>query len=402
MESFRLFLQDFLALFLFAIIIVTSGVTIKCSLPDDSVPSFRWNSGAPYFIDESNNKCDLLVNISSIQQDIRTMNVLSFGDSYELHLCGARPSGLNNSNYQFIQLSSESKYLFVKCSRDNEPITYMVRRVFGQNGAPNQSWQNGHQTSVQIISEMGHYFSTTPTTVNGHHQQHQEQEHNQSDTKRSDKPLIEKIDAVVFGSFLWDLKHWHTSWCLKILGEATNRSEVNVTESLHIEFCKHVKLSSTSVTPNSTQSMDVETILQSWGRMTVPWCDAATLLNWQQTYFREVRALLAAFPQAVLFLRTQPISSAVFLGNEHCHGPMNAFILQVWATYQHLQLQNANGTTIGRRVRLIAMHELFEAPNDNGVDHFYTDNIHLTKDGDKVYRDYVMRVLDEFRRSSSQ
>jgi hypothetical protein len=131
----------------------------------------------------------------------------------------------------------------------------------------------------------------------------------------------------------------------------------------------------------------------------VPWCDAATLKNWEETYLREVHALLAAFPQAVLFLRTQPISSSVLFGNEHCNGVMNSFIVKVWATSQHLLHQSASGATLGRRVRLIAMHELFQAPNDNGVDHFSDDNTHLTEDSTKVYRAYVLRVLDEYRRS---
>ena len=394
MDRARFFLPAFfIALISFAL--VTKGFAKQCSLPDDSVPSFRWKGGKPYFLDETYSECDLLVKPSpTVQPYNRTINVLSFGDSFELGLCLARRSGYNSSVFQFVQHSSESKWKFALCSRYNEPITYMVRRVYGQDGEPRQIWENSGLSSLHIINEMAHHFSSGPST------------------NSSDKPVIGKVNVVVFGSFVWDLVHWHASWCQKILKEHSRREE----NATHIEFCGHGKLSSTSVTSDAMEqlggnnissdkeqkSMDVETILQSWGRMTVPWCDAAILLNWQQTYLREVRALLAAFPQAVLFLRTQPISSAVLFGNEHCHGPMNAFILQVWATYQHLLLQNANGTTIGRRVRLIAMHELFEAPNDNGVDHFSADNIHLTDASSKIYRDYVMRVLDEYRRSSSQ
>lgn len=382
------FLQHyFLAFSWYLTVVVVSGDVIKCSLPDDSVPSFRWKDGVPHFLDKSYNDCDLLVNNlnSTIQhRGNRTINVLSFGDSYELRLCEARPSGFNNSKYNKIVFSSEyNKIVFAVCSYYEEPITYMVHRMFGQNGEPTQSWHSAHQSSEHVIREMGRYFSaSTPSNAI-------------RDTKSSDKSVIEKIDAVVFGSFLWDLKHWHSSWCQ----QAANG---NVTDSLHIALCKHVQLGNTSihrVTSDSAQPLDMEKIVQSWGHMTLPWCDAATLLNWQETYLREVHALLAAFPQAVLFLRTQPISSAVFLANEYCHGPMNAFIVEVWATSQHLVHLSASGATLGRRVRLIATHELFQAPNDNGVDHFSDDNIHLTEDGFKVYRGYVMRVLDEYRRS---
>jgi hypothetical protein len=260
--------------------------------------------------------------------------------------------------------------------------------MYGQIGEPKQVWESSDQSSLHVINEMGRYFDTTTN-------EHQKTPNTRS---RNNKLVIEKIDAVVFGSFLWDLKHWHSSWCRQILREASNR-EANTTNRMYIGLCSHVKIGNTNVTSDSAQPLDVETIVQSWGRMTLPWCDAATLLNWQETYLREVHALLAAFPHSVLFLRTQPISCGVFLANEHCHGPMNAFILKVWATLQHLVHQSASGATLGRRVRLIALHELFQVPNDNGVDHFSDDNIHLTEDGAKVYRGYVLRVLDEYRRS---
>eukprot|EP01036_Dinobryon_divergens_P030202 gene30202-39407_t len=365
MENFGF--QHYFIAFSWYLNVFVSGDVIKCSLPDNSVPSFRWKDGVPHFLDKSYNECDLPVNNSNstIQHQ-------------------ARPSGFNNSTFQYVKSSREHKAVFVVCSFYEEPITYMVRRMFGQNGDPTQSWHSGHQSSEHIISEMGRYFSaTTPSIVI-------------ADIKSSDKSAIEKVDAVVLGSFLWDLKHWHSSWCR----QAANNG--NLTDSLHIALCKHVQLGNTSVhrvTSDSAQPLDVETIIQSWGRMTLPWCDAATLQKWQETYLTEVHALLDAFPHSVLFLRTQPISSAVFLANEHCHGPMNAFIVEVWATLQHLVHQSASGATLGRRVRLIATHELFQAPNENGVDHFSDDNIHLTEDGFKVYRGYVMRVLDEYRRS---
>eukprot|EP01036_Dinobryon_divergens_P027702 gene27702-36517_t len=362
---------------------VATGDTSKCCLPDDSVPSFRWKGGTPQFLDNNCSECDLLVNInSSIPQDNRTINVLSFGDSYELGFCRARPADYNYSVFQFVQHNNESKSIFARCTRYEDSINYMIRRMYGQDGEPKQVWASSDQSSLHVISEMGRYFSSATN------------DYQKTNLTRSNP----NIDAVVFGSFLWDLKHWHSSWCRQILRVASNR-EANTTDRMYIALCSHVKIGNTNVTSDFAQPLDVETIVQSWGRMTLPWCDAATLLKWQETYLREVHALLDAFPQAVLFLRTQPISCGVFIANEHCHGPMNAFILKVWSTLQHLVHQSASGATLGRRVRLIAMHDLFQAPNDNGVDHFSDDNIHLTEDSFKVYRGYVMRVLDEYRTS---
>ncbi len=170
--------------------------------------------------------------------------------------------------------------------------------------------------------------------------------------------------------------------------------------------------------------MQIEILLQSWERITVPWCDAAILRNWQQTYLQEVYALIAAFPNATIFLRTQAISSAIFLGNHRCHKPMNDFIIHVVHSFQQVEKEqnskfkqetstNFNGidnssnnsdsdnrnnnreTTVVPVVRLIDMHGLFAAPNDNGIDHFSPDNVHLTVEGFRVYRSFVYKVLND-------
>jgi hypothetical protein len=137
--------------------------------------------------------------------------------------------------------------------------------------------------------------------------------------------------------------------------------------------------------------MNTELILQSWEQLTLPWCDASLLRRWQQGYLQEVHALLKTFPNATLFLRTQPISSAVFLGNYRCHKPMNDYIAHVAHSFQRRESQ-----TKGRVVRLIDLYSLFAAPNDNGVSHFASDNIHLSLEGDKIYRSFILRVLSDY------
>ncbi len=116
--------------------------------------------------------------------------------------------------------------------------------------------------------------------------------------------------------------------------------------------------------------LNTEELIQAWSRVTVPWCDETFLAAWKRTFLDEVVTVLRAFPAATVFLRSQAVSSAVFIGNHRCHKPMNDFIYHVvrWAQSQFEQRRVLLDSAVlnsdrsdfesvvrGRQVRLIDM-----------------------------------------------
>jgi hypothetical protein len=329
--------------------------------------SFVWENGVPKFLNSQNKLCDLISNKSHNKIGFRS-NVLSFGDSYEIGFCDARPSS-TNGHYAYVERSGAVIGIYADCSFQNESIQYKFHRIYGQRGDPIGTWEWSNETSLKNIAFMGNYFNKSSSTP----------------------PLRGTIDAVVYGSFLWDLLHAHNDWC---------QQNTKMTDPLLKATCNHVTRRKLSSFEERTREMSTELILQSWERLTMPWCDAAMLRQWQRSYLQDVHAILKAFPNAALFLRTQPISSAVFLGNFRCHKPMNDYIAHIVRSFEAARGTNSLRTRInpleGRVVRLIDLYSLFAAPNDNGVGHFAVDNIHLTPEGFKNYRSFILSVLGDY------
>lgn len=390
-------------------------VGASCKL-SQIAPEFFWKDGKPMFTEGGGGGCELdgkayFNNISSSSNSdndrVPTIKVLSFGDSYELGFCIARPSGKKNGVFADIKRNNESHYVYVTCSFDNEPVHYLLRRMYGQagDGCAIEVWHHSNYTSDLVIAESAILFSNLTT------------QGKVSEGITSDSG----VEVVIHGSFLWDLKHSHSQWCTN----QTARSNLvqnlalddTVLRLLYESLCNHIigpssKSSSNngSSPPLSLSHGDTERIIQAWSRITVPWCDAAWLRSWKQNFLVEVTTILRVFPHATLFLRTQAISSAVFLGNHRCYQPMNAYIVHLVETSQREQPQSTElikrdghassgflEALRGRHLRLIDMYSLFAEPNDSGVDHFAADDIHLSASGFQVYRGYVLRVLEAYR-----
>jgi hypothetical protein len=329
--------------------------------------SFLWENGLPKFIDSHDNLCNLTSNKTRDQVGVR-YNVLSFGDSYELEFCRVRPFGLQSH-------PQSQPHIYGDCSFLNESINYKLHRGYGQQGDPKGTWKWCNESSISAIAKMGKYFDESTSTPSA------------------------SFGAVVHGSFLWDLAGLHRDWCVN------QRKSVKPVDNVLKGTCNHVPgrrhLSSVQIT---SDMRNTELILQSWEQLTVPWCDATRLRRWQQGYLREVQTILKTFPNAALFLRTQPIASAVFLGNYRCHKPMNDYIAHVAHSFQRRESVNRidsshrerSETMVGRVVRLIDLYSLFAVPNDNGVDHFSSDHAHLSKEGFQIYRGFILRVLSDF------
>jgi hypothetical protein len=362
-------MQALLSLTLWSPLLLAAHAASNCSHEDLSriqPQSFVWENRVPKFINSEEKLCGLLTNKTHNRAGLR-YNVLSFGDSYEIRFCDARPSGKIRKSFAFKEYGP--LVLYADCSHQNESIQYKIRRVFGQRGDPKGTWARSNETSLTIFAELGKYFNRSPSLLIS------PRADADADTVRT------TVDAVLHGSFLWDLLHTHNDWC------RAHRTEKSVDPLLN-STCLHVSRRRLS----SLETMRItEMTLQSWGRITVPWCNAAMLRQWKNTYLREVHALLEAFPTAALFLRTQPISSAVFLGNFRCHKPMNDYIAHVARSFQI-----TSDLSKSRVVRLIDVYSLFAAPNDRGVDHFSPDNIHLTKEGEKIYRAFILRVISDY------
>ena len=400
-------------------------VGASCKL-SQLAPEFIWKDGKPMFIDSGGDGCQLSRKADSNNKGASNnaqkysaprIKVLSFGDSFELGFCVARPSGKNNSIFADVKHNNVRQYLYVKCSFDDEQVHYMLRRLYGQAGDTcGTSWEHSSYASHRVIAESAKMLSNLTT-------QGKVREGTTSDSE---------VDVVIHGSFLWDLKHSHFRWCTNQTARENLEHNLalnnTVSRLLYDSLCNHVKgetksfglrnprsNSSSNSSSNSDSSppltlsqTDTELIIQAWSRMTVPWCDAAWLRSWKQTFLAEVTTILRVFPRATLFLRTQAISSAAFLGNFRCYQPMNSYIIHLVEISQREQLKIAaiskndghvssgfHEALRGRRLRLIDMYGLFAEPNDNGVDHFAADDIHLSTSGFKVYRGYVLRVVEE-------
>ncbi len=74
---------------------------------------------------------------------------------------------------------------------------------------------------------------------------------------------------------------------------------------------------------------------------------------------------------------------------------MNAYVMHLVEDSQREQPQHRQ-IFGGRRLRLIDMYSLFAESNDSGADHFAADDIHLNEASFKVYRGYVLRVLEDY------
>mmetsp|Transcript_50326 Transcript_50326/g.87830 ORF Transcript_50326/g.87830 Transcript_50326/m.87830 type:complete len:143 (-) Transcript_50326:118-546(-) len=89
-----------------------------------------------------------------------------------------------------------------------------------------------------------------------------------------------------------------------------------------------------------------------YNRALTPWCDHAFLTTWRSTFLKSVRQLGAAFPNAKIYVRTQPFLSTLILGNQACQGAMNNIIQEIGESLLPLE-------QVSKGCRTLNMNALF-------------------------------------------
>ena len=209
---------------------------------------------------------------------------------------------------------------------------------------------------------------------------------------------------VLYGGFLWDLKHEHERFCN--LKKSMSRNDNDL---LRI-YCRNSPTrNSTKVSVNSNPI----TIIEYWNNLILPWCSNEIFQEWKYYYIKVVDTILSMFPTARLALRTQPISSGIFLGNKHCHEPNNIFIrfLGSLTGHQFMKMRklydlhesysgNISMISDSSLFRLIDVASLFISPPDSNS-MYSLDKIHLSSFGFGYYRAYFLKVIMQHIEESS-
>ena len=318
--------------------------TFSCKLPDKKTPAFFWVNDNAFYYDENFDGCPLKMKLFAEENKYDNINIISFGDSLELHNC-------ISGDHQKLQ----SGFFHFLCNSYQDNIHIFFRRVYGFYG-------NFHERHPRIFTNIA------------------------LEAAAEFKNMNYTADAVIYGSFLWDLLRAANSYC-KSRQIHFISANMTVNDAILMVICDRLVHNTTEVAKNFTPLDYIE----AWNRIEIPWCNISFLKSWQSNYLSAIAAIVKNFPTAIIYLRTQPVSSASFQGNKFCYAGMNNFIRYISSLnkreFQYAVRKSADtkfqwklGTSHDKRkqlFKLIDLNALFDLPNNHSF--FAADKIHLNR-----------------------
>lgn len=209
---------------------------INCIIPTSAPPYFFWKSKIPYFYDKDFTECPLEID----EQITEEINAISFGDSYDWGMCGARKR--ETANWFVKSLPGH----IVLCTEPSFSLSIYATRLYGIEG-----------------DKMFSNFSTTEHILN---------------TRRVLHDLNITISAVIYGGFIWDLKHEHEKFCYQ------SSSTSSLHSVLRIACSKiHSRLYPSSNILNSSlfTILPLE-LIETWNNFALPWCTPEIFERWKK------------------------------------------------------------------------------------------------------------------------
>jgi len=309
-------------------------------------------------------------------------NVLTIGDSLEIHACFNWTVGVKN---QFLY-NAKSGGIF-HCGNKNN-INLFMTREYGAQGLIYSRMNPKDKVNPKRIKDL-----TTSKSIA---------------FKLEEMVADNMPDIVLFGSFLWDLKENHDQFCKdeKPIIVEKDRKKSNLIPFTELCHIKYNGLQALGLSLSELNMSSVISAVQTWQSMALPWCTASHFNEWKDYYLDNIDTILREVPHATIYLRTQPISSATFIGNYQCHRPYNAFIRHVSKldadSYAIMRgKKNIELALLQRKVEvreglftLIDLDALFSSPTDT-LSIFADDHIHLSAESVKVQNDYYRLIIQQ-------
>lgn len=328
-----------------------TGLINKCGLEGGAYNALRWpriNKTATYRNSRHNQECELLPYTSHAQLNTTKINVLMFGDSFERNSCVAflkdrnatEMKALINSIYPNILMPGENKLQLCLAQANTTVLFKPITGILSENDGRVEASAMGHAKNfVKIKLELArrHYDAT----------------------------------HIIFGSFAWDAQVYYNAYCKPYLTSTTNNSHFVADRSALHCVCNE-----------TLRKHECDwSVYEQFQKKELPWCSIENFAAWETSYVQMLRLLYKAFPQATVFIRTQPPSSYYKMGNSYCQNHMNSFLRSLVGV-------GGEGGPFPL-LRLLDYHELFKLRQD-----MCSDGLHYNK-GLQPWNDLLMNsVLD--------
>jgi hypothetical protein len=201
-----------------------------------------------------------------------------------------------------------------------------------------------------------------------------------------DEMAVISPDTITFGSVAWNLLALHRNYCYQHEKKTLNTKC----------FCNVTMMNTEACAPFNTYQLH-----QS---VQTPWCYPSAIQGWIDEVERILFKLRQTAPFATIFVRNQPVSSSIFMGNSFCQTQVNSKIRNLVERLRDDVLRPVSPnavTNIASYCNLLDVRSLLASSpgalgtyRDNQDARSPRDNLHYW-DAKALWVDYILNTIIE-------